>query len=330
MEDNIFNRMKQETEKLSKEKLLKMSDKEIEDKAKAYKKIRIRDCSILTIIAVLAYIVFFCCMPLITEGEPLQPSLIVVFVLVAIGTTSLSPIFLIREIRKDNRELALEMIKKEIQSEVVNKINQTQINIIDSSFIVSKTIDIMASGWSSTKLLIDNQNKKFVYQKGKSFSKTYKFSDLINYEVYENGHSKVKGRAGSALIGGAFFGLEGLVVGSSMSRNINEKCNQLKLIIRLNDFDCPQIVITYVDNVDWDKNGWMYRNMKENIQAVCSMLEYMLNEKTLEQSSAVKQEEKTSEQKSQKEQLQELKEMLDDGLITQEDFEQKKKQILGL
>lgn len=30
------------------------------------------------------------------------------------------------------------------------------------------------------------------------------------------------------------------------------------------------------------------------------------------------------------EQLQELKEMLDDGLITQEDFEQKKKQILGL
>ena len=31
-----------------------------------------------------------------------------------------------------------------------------------------------------------------------------------------------------------------------------------------------------------------------------------------------------------KEQLQELKEMLDDGLITQEDFEQKKKQILGL
>ena len=52
--------------------------------------------------------------------------------------------------------------------------------------------------------------------------------------------------------------------------------------------------------------------------------------KILEQSSTVKQVEKTSEQKSQKEQLQELKEMLDDGLITQEDFEQKKKQILGL
>ena len=205
-----------------------------------------------------------------------------------------------------------------------------QDNAIDRNFTLSKAVDILASGWSASKLLIDYQNKQFIYKKGKTFSKTYKFSDLINYEVYENGHSKVKGRAGSALIGGAFFGLGGLIVGSSMSRNINEKCNQLKLIIRLNDFDCPQIMITYVDNVDWDKNSWTYRNMKENLQSVCSMLEFMLNEKTLEQSSTVKQVEKTSEQKSQKEQLQELKEMLDDGLITQEDFEQKKKQILGL
>ena len=205
-----------------------------------------------------------------------------------------------------------------------------QKHIIDDNFVLSKIIDIISSYNHSDKILIDNVNRKFIYNKGKEYSKAYNFSDIINYEVYENGKSQVQGRAGSALIGGAFFGLGGLIVGSSMSRNINEKCNQLKLIIRLNDFDCPQIMITYVDNVDWDKSGWMYRNMKENMQAVCSMLEYMLNEKTLEQSSTVKQVEKTSEQKSQKEQLQELKEMLDDGLITQEDFEQKKKQILGL
>ena len=70
--------------------------------------------------------------------------------------------------------------------------------------------------------------------------------------------------------------------------------------------------------------------MKNNIQSVCSMLEYMLNEKTLEQSSSVKHVENNSIQTSNKVQLQELKEMLDDGLITQEDYEQKKKQILGL
>ena len=89
-------------------------------------------------------------------------------------------------------------------------------------------------------------------------------------------------------------------------------------------------MITYVNTVDLDKNSWTYKNMKNNIQTVCSMLECMLNEKTLEQSSAGKQEEKISVNASSKEQLQELKEMLDDGLITQEDYEQKKKQIIGL
>lgn len=330
MGDNVFKRLQQETEKLAKEKLSKMSDEEINIKAKNYKKKLIKTPVIFSIISAIIFISIFCCLPLIAEGEPIETGLLVFLIVFAIAITSIFPISLFIDIRKDPKELVLQALYKEIQHEVVNKTNQTQVNIVDSSFIVSKTINIMASGWSSTKLLIDNQNKKFIYQKGKTFSKTYKFSDLINYEVYENGHSKVKGRAGSALIGGAFFGFGGLIVGSSMSRNINEKCNQLKLIIRLNDFDCPQIMITYVDNVDWDKNGWTYRKMKENLQSVCSMLEFMLNEKTLEQSSAVKQEGKTVSTKTNKEQLQELKEMLDDGLITQEDFEKKKKQILGL
>ena len=206
-----------------------------------------------------------------------------------------------------------------------------QANVVpDSSFVLNKSIDIIATGWSAAKLLIDNQNKKFIYQKGKKYSKAYNFSDLINYEVYENGKSQVQGRAGSALIGGAFFGLGGAIVGGSRSRSINEKCNQLKLILRVNDFNCPEIVIIYVNNVDVDKNSSIYKNMKNNLQSVCSMLEYMLNEKTLEQSSSVKHTENNSIQASNKEQLQELKEMLDDGLITQEDYEQKKKQILGL
>ena len=212
--------------------------------------------------------------------------------------------------------------------------NQTtqsgQINVETSNFVPTKTLPILTCGWGVAKLLLNNDNKQFIYQKGKNFSKIYNYSNLINYEVYENGKTQVQGRAGSALIGGAFFGIGGLIVGSSMSRNINEKCSQLKLIIRLNDFDCPQIVINYIDNAILDKSDSLYINMKANLQSVCSMLEYMLNEKTLEQSSAVKQEEKTVATKTNKEQLQELKEMLDDGLITQEDFEKKKKQILGL
>ncbi len=48
------------------------------------------------------------------------------------------------------------------------------------------------------------------------------------------------------------------------------------------------------------------------------------------QVTSIGQQPTNSQARSNKEELQELKEMLDDGLITQEDFDQKKKQILGL
>ena len=332
MESNFFNRTMQELENEANEELSKMNREEIEDRANRSKKSSIRDMTILGIISAILFTVILCCIPLRPDGEPIEPGIVVFGIICGVCTTAFPFILLLFVVKKAPEELVLQQLKKELRPDVLKKIREEQQMkyMTDPNFIISKSVSILASGWSSTNLLIDNQNKKFNYQKGKVYSKSYSFSDIINYEVYENGKSQVEGRAGSALIGGAFFGLGGLIVGSSMSRNINEKCNQLKLIIRLNDFNYPQIVITYVDNVDWDKSGWVYRNMKENIQAVCSMLEYMLNEKTLEQSSSVKQEEKPIEQKSAKEQLQELKEMLDDGLITQEDFEQKKKQILGL
>ena len=52
-----------------------------------------------------------------------------------------------------------------------------------------------------------------------------------------------------------------------------------------------------------------------------------MNNKSLEQSITNTKQEET---KSKKEQLEELKSMLDEGLITQEDYDKKKNQILGL
>lgn len=311
----------QQIEQKAKNELSKLRKDEIDGLAKAYRKRIIKTNIIFAIFSTIAYIVFFFCLPLITEGEPIGAGLIAFMIIIAIFTIGLFPILMLIDIRKPNDELALRAIKKDLNAN--SPIMKPTLN---ENFTFSKECLILANGWSTTKLLIDNDNKTFVYQKGKTYSKVYNFKDIINYEVYENGKSKVQGRAGSALIGGAFFGLGGLIVGSSMSRDVDEKCNQLKLFIRLNDIDCPQIVIVYVDNVEWDKSGWTYRNMKENLQSVCSVLEFMMNNKTLELSET--KESKPS--KTKKEQLQELKEMLDDGLITQEDFDIKKRQILEI
>ena len=191
---------------------------------------------------------------------------------------------------------------------------------------IDKTIDV---SWN-IKFMIDNKQKQFIYQYNKNWSKIYKFSDIINYEVYENGNSEVRGTAGKSLIGGAFFGLTGAIIGSSAARKIDEKCTDLQLVIRINDISLPQIVIDYIKNSDYDKDSSSYRRIKNNLHQLCSFLEYMINNKTIEQYTEDNNSNFKSSEKLNKEQLQELKEMLDEGLITQEEYDQKKKQILGL
>ncbi len=323
--DNL-NGIDQELNNISRETLSKLSKEEISQKAKKYRKTTIITSCILGGFLGLLFIIFFCCLPLITEGDPLPAGSIVFFVIVALILTGSPFLDVLLIFKKSDEELAVKAMRKESYGKL--KQNLQEQRVLDSDFTISKTIPIVTNGWSTTELLIDNINKKFVYRNGTIYSKARKFSDIINYEVYENGKSCVKGSAGSALVGGVFFGLTGLIVGSNVSRNINEECNQLKLIIRINDFNCPQIVINYAYNAALSKSSTTYNNMKDNLQSVCSMLEYMINKRTLEQSSMLKQEVVTP--KSDKEQLTELKEMLDDGLITQEDFEKKKKQILGL
>ena len=253
------------------------------------------------------------------------------FLLFTTTASAIISIFMFLKLFKKDDKIALirirrKMIKK-LNSDAKIKIDR---NIAEKDFVLSKTVDFHS--FIPSKLFVDNENKRFIYATSIYQSKKYNFSDIIDYEIYENGHSKVKGRAGSALVGGAFFGLTGLVAGSSMSRKSYEICNHLELIIRINDIDEPQISITFIDNANWNKSSPKYQEMIKHLQKNCSVVEYMMNARTVEQSSITTDQIKATvaETKSNKEQLIELKELLDDGLITKKDFEQKKKQILGL
>ena len=338
MNSKDLEKMKFELETKVKEKLSAIPKDDIKLLAKQQRQKDLKQNIIFSVIFSIFALIMIACIPIfIGSFDDISMSLWFSFFLSLICILWVTVYFILQVVtirKKTDEDIVSIKIRRELLKSLKTKLLEEQTNNdysdLGVNFVVSKTIDIPTNGWSLTKLLIDNQNEKFIYQTGKKYSKVYNFSDIINYEVYENGKSQVQGRAGSALIGGAFFGLSGLIVGSSMSRNINEHCSQLKLIIRLNDFDNPQIVITYANNTSLDKSSSSYAKLKTQLQSLCSMLEYMLNKKTLEQSFGEQQKEKVSNTKSNKLQLEELKEMLDDGLITQEDYEQKKKQILGL
>lgn len=217
---------------------------------------------------------------------------------------------------KAKRETSIEFEEENIKNEV-------------GDFIIDKDIRLYdVSHFRNARLLIDTKRKQFIYALGKDYSSIIEFKDIINYEVYEDGNSVVKGSVGRALIGGAFFGLTGAIIGSSGKRKVSNYCYSLKLLIRINDIDNPQIEITFI-NSQVEKDSSTYKNCIKSLQEISSYFEYMINSKTLEKPKTLPVEKPQAESKSKKEQLLELKELFEEGLITEEDYNKKKQDILN-
>lgn len=321
MENNQLNI---EIERKANERIKTLTIQEIEERAMLEKKATIKNRCIwiaVLVVCALAWITNLCQNP---EDDSFWFMLLLsIFAIIGIVILLVD---LNKTLHKSNDDLALVRLKKELKKSGVIVSSQQS----NTKYNVSKSIDIAANGKKTYRLMFDNDNKVFQLQEGDALSKLYKFTDVINYEVYENGASQVSGTAGAALIGGAFFGLGGMILGSSMGRTVQGTCSQLKLIIRLNDIDNPQMEIYYVSSGNISKDSSDYKKKIENLQLVCSQLEYMINSKTLEESSKTGQSKAAVVNDDIKQQILTLQEMFKDGLITEEEFEQKKKQLLGL
>ena len=231
------------------------------------------------------------------------------------------------------RELVLEYLEGKyfnhhdlIDEEIVSKMFKDPNRI--------REIEVSAGIGNQTKIIVDNKEKniQFVIQKIKT--RKFDFGEILKYEVNENGDSVVKGTAGKALVGGLFFGIGGAFLGSQTSRKIKSKCSDLRVFIYLNDIDFPSIEIPIITS-ETSKNTEYYTSRVSLAKEICALLEFAINQKDLatykESEEENEEVEKTLEdKKSDKQKLKELKEMLEEGLISEKDFEKKKKQILGL
>jgi len=147
-------------------------------------------------------------------------------------------------------------------------------------------------------------------------SKIHTFEDIISFEVIEDGESRIKGGKSQALIGGVLFGSTGAIVGGiTASRSTETICSELKIVITINDLDCPKETIYFVDK-PISKNSIICKNSYEFAQQCVSLLQIMT--KTTKPTS------------SRADEILKYKALLDQGIITQEEFDKKKSQILGL
>jgi len=173
----------------------------------------------------------------------------------------------------------------------------------------------------------DDNAKKILFPKTLlTKARIYNYSDLLGYEILEDGNTVTKGGLGSAVVGGALFGGIGAVVGGlTGGKKSKEVVRSLKVKIVLDNKIVPAEYIELL-TTEFKKDGFVYRVAKQQAEDIVAILASIVaeNEKNQANNSNVQN---TNDPITE---VKRYKELLDNGIITQEEFEKKKKELLNL
>ena len=154
----------------------------------------------------------------------------------------------------------------------------------------------------------------------KPSDRIFRFEELKSFELLEDDTQVVSGGVGMALAGGAFFGGAGALAGSQVGkRKTKREIENLVLKVNLTDFDFPCFMITFINKkTRIDSNS--YRSALSKAQETISCLELIIGQ--CNETKEVISEDKLDKVKK-------LKELADMGVISEEEFTEKKEAILN-
>ena len=239
-------------------------------------------------------------------------------------------------VNKSNREQAASNAAQIAESQQASR-RKSMENMMtrakSEGFVFSKSVVNMQN---TCCLALDSANQKFLVKVDSAW-KILPFGQLVSYELCRDGSSIVSGNAGGALVGGLLFGAVGAVAGAAGPRNVDKYCSEL--YISIVDKAAQRYRIPLVTE-RISENSADYRVAIERARDMLSILDAV---------SAGSKEMKTSEQPSERaihaietpqpvseglsdetvRALKNYKELLDSGIITQEEFDNKKHELLN-
>lgn len=149
----------------------------------------------------------------------------------------------------------------------------------------------------------------------------FKYDNIVDYELLENGSSLSKGNVGGALLGGALLGSTGAIIGATSKQENIKICDSLVIKLTLRDTYRKVVYLNFITQ-SIPISSQQYKITYTLAQNCMSLLKIACDKvKSSERGSA--------ESFSQADELRKFKQLLDDGIITEEEYQNKKKQLLG-
>lgn len=194
-----------------------------------------------------------------------------------------------------------------------------------------------------TGLAFDEERKKvclitWVQFQDRADLKVIELKDLLSTEIHEDGTAITRtsrtSQAGSALVGGLLFGGVGALVGGLTGKTVAaDKVKRLCLRVVINDTTNPIHEVDFM-TVEGKRDGIVYKQAIVQARHWNSILEILIKRADEEDKAAAKAAEPALpavpalESKSVSVQLRELKSLLDDGILSQLEYEAQKAKVL--
>lgn len=166
----------------------------------------------------------------------------------------------------------------------------------------------------------DDKNRLWRSPDRNNHVELFTYDEILDYELYEDSGSVQKNGIGRAVVGGFLAGSVGAIVGATTGKS-ERVINEMYITLALNNPWIKMLKI-YLINGRTKTSSALYNEARKTAEKVIIQLKTM--------TTASEQQEHNNQTDSLSDQLFELKKVLDAGIITQEEFDLKKKQILGI
>lgn len=210
-----------------------------------------------------------------------------------------------------------EKIKNVSKERVIARIEENKSNVeLAINFKPTKKVE--------NYIWIDEDKKQWIIPSNATYPTVMKYEDIISFDVVQNDETITSGGLGSALVGGALLGQTGAIVGAVTGTKITkEVLNYLAVKITTKNKKEPIVYIFLLtaNEAKVKANTTRYNYLQLDLEQILSALTIMCDET---KNSNV------SSNNSNADELLKYKQLLDCGAITQEEFEAKKQQLLGL
>lgn len=212
------------------------------------------------------------------------------------------------------------------------KIEASKKDLVSAGFQIEKEAKEPSGNFY---LAIDPKNKRWVLViPNLPHPYVYKFKELISYELVDDGETTYSSNTGKALVGGLLFGAAGAVVGAAGKKKVKTTCKDMHIDLNINVIKSPMQVLQIINDAEISRDSELYKQNLAFAKNVMAMLAYIKEnaepsepEKPNPEQKQLESQQRTGDIYAEIEKLHTLKEK---GIITDEEFQKKKRSLLGI